>query len=71
MTYRYGRIKIIQEGLRWKWACALLEISLITESPHKIIPLILTDAEADYAGFNRIDKVDCPALWARESSFVR
>lgn len=49
-------------GLRTPKFFKLLEISLITESPHQIIPLILTDAEADYAGFNRIDKVDCPAL---------
>ena len=58
-------------GLRTPKFFKLLEISSITESPHKIIPLILTDAEADYAGFNMVDKVDCPALWARESTFVR
>lgn len=39
----------------------LLEISLTSKSPHKDHS-ILTDAEADYAGFNRVDKVDCPAL---------
>ena len=34
-------------GLRTPKFFKLLEISLITESPHQIIPLILTDAEAD------------------------
>ena len=49
-------------GLRTPKFFELLEILSITESALKIIPLILTDAEADNAGFNRVDKVDCPAL---------